>query len=451
MSKLWGGRFSKATDATVEQFTRSIHYDQQLAKFDCWGSLAHIHVLKQAGLLKQQEFHQLQTGLNKILEMIEKGTFKPEPAFEDIHSYIQSLLEKPGFAGSAALKLHTCRSRNDQVVLDTKWYCLEQLLMTEKNLLAYMKSLHQLGQRYARVIMPGFTHMQHAIPVAFPLYCDAFIQMAERDEDRLLRIYNNIQLTMGSGALAGTFLPAAFYSQTIHPEWEKDISPATNSMDTVSDRDFIIETLSGLAIIGMHLSRLSEDLILWATTEFGFAELSDAFCTGSSLMPQKKNPDVLELIRGYTGRLYGNLVSVLVVMKGLPMTYNRDMQLDKEPLFDSFRIVQDSLKVLAPLLDNIQLKEDHIRKHLDDESLYATDLADYLVQNNVPFKQAHQLIGQLIQLKNTSGTDIKRMEDQELKEIHPLLNHKIIQDILNPEKSVKAKKSLKKRKTSFHA
>ncbi|MFA5259785.1 MAG: argininosuccinate lyase [Candidatus Omnitrophota bacterium] len=451
MSKLWGGRFCQATDKTVEHFTRSIHYDQQLAKFDCWGSLAHIHVLKQAGLLKQLEFHQLQTGLNKILDMIEKGTFKPDQTFEDIHSYIQSLLEKPGYAGSAALKLHTCRSRNDQVVLDTKWYCLEQLLKTEKNLLAYMKGLHELGQQYAQVIMPGFTHLQHAIPVAFPLYCDAFIQMAERDEERLLRIYNSIQLTMGSGALAGTFLPADFYNQTIHPDWKKEISPATNSLDTVSDRDFIIEILSSLAITGMHLSRLSEDIILWCTTEFNFAELSDAFCTGSSLMPQKKNPDVLELIRGYTGRLYGNLVSVLVVMKGLPMTYNRDMQLDKEPLFDSFRIIQESLQVLASLLGHIQLKEDNIRKHLDDESLYATDMADYLVQNKVPFKQAHHLIGQLIQLKNSSGTDIKSMEDKALQQIHPLLNQKIIQDILKPEKSVKSKKSLKKRKKNFNA
>jgi len=451
MSKLWGGRFSQETDTAVENFTRSIHYDQRLAKFDCWGSLAHIHVLKQAGLLKQQEFHQLQTGLNKILDTIEKGTFKPDPRVEDIHSYIQSLLEKPGYAGSAALKLHTCRSRNDQVVLDTKWYCLEQLLVTERKLLTYMKSLFHLGQRHARVIMPGFTHLQHAIPVAFPMYCDAFIQMAERDESRLLRIYNTIQLTMGSGALAGTFLPAAFYSQPINPDWDKDISPATNSRCTVSDRDFIIDILSSLAMIGMHLSRLSEDLILWATTEFGFAELSDAFCTGSSLMPQKKNPDVLELIRGYTGRLYGNLISVLVVMKGLPMTYNRDMQLDKEPLFDSFRIVQESLQILAPLLDHLQLKEERIRKHLDDESLYATDLADYLVQNKVPFKQAHHLIGQLIQMKNTSGMDIKGMDDKTLQQIHPLLNTHIVQEIINPEKSVKAKKSLKRRKRTSHA
>jgi len=451
MSKLWGGRFSQETDTAVENFTRSIHYDQRLAKFDCWGSLAHIHVLKQAGLLKQQEFHQLQTGLNKILDTIEKGTFKPDPRVEDIHSYIQSLLEKPGYAGSAALKLHTCRSRNDQVVLDTKWYCLEQLLVTERKLLTYMKSLFHLGQRHARVIMPGFTHLQHAIPVAFPMYCYAFIQMAERDESRLLRIYNTIQLTMGSGALAGTFLPAAFYSQPINPDWDKDISPATNSLDTVSDRDFIIDILSSLAMIGMHLSRLSEDLILWATTEFGFAELSDAFCTGSSLMPQKKNPDVLELIRGYTGRLYGNLISVLVVMKGLPMTYNRDMQLDKEPLFDSFRIVQESLQILAPLLDHLQLKEERIRKHLDDESLYATDLADYLVQNKVPFKQAHHLIGQLIQMKNTSGMDIKGMDDKTLQQIHPLLNTHIVQEIINPEKSVKAKKSLKRRKRTSHA
>ncbi len=446
MNKLWGGRFSQSTDKQVENFTRSIHYDQQLAKFDCWGSLAHINVLKKANLLTPQEYKKLKSGLNKILTSIAKGTFKPHPSFEDIHSYIQHLLEKDNYAGKAALKLHTCRSRNDQVVLDTKLFCLGELLKTEKALLGYIQSLQDLAQRYKHVVMPGYTHLQHAIPVAFFQYCEAYIHMAHRDEERLLRIYNSIELTMGSGALAGTFLPASFYQQKLHPDLNKDISPATNSLDTVSDRDFILDILSSLSILGMHLSRLAEDLILWATTEFNFIHLADAFCTGSSLMPQKKNPDVLELVRGYTGRLYGHQMSVLVVMKGLPLTYNRDMQLDKEPLFDSFRIAQDSLQVLTELLTHMQLNEESIKKQLDDESLYATDLADFLVQKKVPFKEAHHIIGQLVQNKIKTGIPILEMDDKTLQRIHPLLSHKVVSRIMKPEESVKSKKSTAKKR-----
>jgi len=446
MNKLWGGRFSQTVDQRVDAFTRSIQYDQQLAKFDCWGSLAHINVLRKAKLLTPQEYKKLETGLKKILMSISKGTFKPDASFEDIHSYIQHLLEQDSYAGKAALKLHTCRSRNDQIVLDTKLFCLEELLKTEKRLLSYIKSFQSLSQKYSHVYMPGFTHLQHAIPIAFSQYCEAYITMAERDEERLLRIFNSIELTMGSGALAGTFLPASFYKQKLNPKLNKNISPATNSLDAVSDRDFVLDILSCLSILGMHLSRLAEDLILWATSEFHYITIDDAFCTGSSLMPQKKNPDVLELVRGYTGRLYGNQLSMLVVMKGLPLTYNRDMQLDKEPLFDSFRIVQDSLEVLSGLLTHMNLNEDCIKKQLDDESLYATDLADFLVQNSVPFKKAHQLIGQLIQTKIKSGLKILEMDNKILKKIHPLLTHKIVLDIMKPEKSVQAKKSTAKRR-----
>ncbi|MCK5580350.1 MAG: argininosuccinate lyase [Candidatus Omnitrophica bacterium] len=442
MTKLWGGRFSKQTNALVEELSNSIHFDYKLAKYDCIGSLTHIEILKKAKLLTVTEHGQLKKALKEILKTVESGKFKIDESFEDIHSYIQHLVEKK--AGKAALKLHTCRSRNDQVVFDTKLYCLENILVTEKCLLAFSESLKKLGDKNKDIFIPGYTHLQHAIPVAITDYLDAYCKMAEADETKLLNAYNNITLTMGSGALAGTFINAKHYDSKKTSECDKGVEAATNSLETVSSRDFVIECLSVLSIIGMHLSRLSEDMILWASQEFDFVDIDDAFCTGSSLMPQKKNPDVFELIRGQTGRLYGNLVNVLVMMKGLPLSYNRDMQHDKEPLFDSFKIVQDALEVLTALFKNIKFKKANIQKQLDDECLYATDIADYLVQNKVAFKDAHGIVGKLVQLKLQSKTNIVDMDAKTLAEIHPLLKPNVIKKIINPETSVKAKKSIKR-------
>ncbi len=435
-SKLWGGRFSKATHKLVEEFTKSIHFDHKLARYDCIGSLAHIDVLKKAGLLSAGEHKEIQKVLNRILHEIENGTFRIDRSFEDIHSYIQHLVETK--AGKAGLKLHTCRSRNDQVAFDVKLYCLINLLETDEALKGLRAVLLKLSGENAALYMPGYTHLQHAMPVSAGDHLSAYEQMLERDSRRLKHASFNFSLTMGAGALAGTPIDSKNYTTS-------DVDPISNSIDAVSDRDFVIEILSALAIIGMHLSRLAEDMILWSTKEFDFIDIDDAFCTGSSLMPQKKNPDVLELVRGYTGRLYGNLVNVLVMMKGLPLSYNRDMQHDKEPLFDSFEIVQKELAVLAELFKNVRFKEENIKKQLQDEALYATDISDHLVQQGrVPFKEAHTIVGQLIRHKYKTGIELKAMSDTELKKFHKSLNSRIINKIIDPKASVESKKSIRR-------
>ena len=345
--KLWGGRFSKGTHKLVEEFTNSIHFDYKLAKYDVFGSLAHIDVLKKARLLNRFEHSKIKSALNSILKTIENGTFKIDPSFEDIHSYIQHLVENK--AGKAGLKLHTCRSRNDQVAFDVKAYTIDNLFITQKLIDDLTISLSKLAAKNRDVVLPGFTHLQHAIPINLTQYFGAYIEMFNRDHIRLYNTAKNIRLTLGAGALAGTIIPAVNYNLKKYKIQLHSIESTKNALDVVSDRDFIIESLNTLAITAMHISRLAEDMILWASKEFDFIDIDDTFCTGSSLMPQKKNPDVLELVRGYSGRLYGNLINILVVMKGLPLSYNRDMQLDKEPLFDSFEIIQKELAVLTEL------------------------------------------------------------------------------------------------------
>jgi len=447
MAKMWGGRFSKKTNPLVEEFTKSIQFDKKLAKYDCIGSLAHIDILKQATLLKPGEHKKLEVGLKKILSAIKKGSFKIDNSFEDIHSYIQHLLEKK--VGDVALKLHTCRSRNDQVVLDTKIYCRINIIRTAKLFNNLKITLDKLKKKYKGTRMPGYTHLQHAMPIYLSDYFSAYYGMLNRDVGRLSDLFNDIKLTLGAGALAGTLFDGMKYNiaveKLLHAQEDYRVAPTKNTIDAVSNRDFVIEILSALAITGMHLSRLAEDMILWSTKEFDFIDIDEAFCTGSSLMPNKKNPDVLELIRGNTGKLYGNLMSVLVMMKGLPLAYNRDMQLDKEPLFSSFEIIQQELNILAELLPNIKFKKENIEKQLEDECLYATDMADYLVQNKVAFKDAHTIIGKLISYKLKSNKNIKDMTNLELKAFHPLLNYKVMKKIINPETSVRSKKSVKRK------
>ena len=442
MSKMWGGRFGKKTNPLVEEWTKSIQFDKKLAEYDCIGSLAHINVLKNARLLSAEEHKKLEAALKGILSSIKRGSFKVDLKFEDIHSYIQDLLEKK--VGKLAFKLHTSRSRNDQVALDTKMYCLKNISLTLNIFSGLSRKLAKLGKEEGRLAMPGYTHLQHAMPISLYYYLDAYIEMFARDTKRLSNIFDNIRLTMGSGALSGTCIDSSKYNVTSLDPCV--VSGPVNPVDTVSDRDFVIEILSALAMTGMHLSRLAEDLILWSTKEFDFIDIDEAFCTGSSLMPQKKNPDVLELIRGNTGKLYGNLMSVLVMMKGLPLSYNRDMQLDKEPLFDSFEIIQKELKVLTELLPKIKFKRKNIGKQLEDECLYATDMADYLVKNKIPFKQAHTTIGELIKYKLRTGKEIKNMKNEELKKFHPLLTSKAVKDIIDPGMSIKSKKSVRKKK-----
>ncbi len=445
MTKLWGGRFKKKTDPLVEEFTKSIHYDQKLAEYDCLGSLAHIDILKKAKLLNSQEHNKLKKGLEEILERIQSGQLKIDSSCEDIHTFIQEALEKK--IGKLADKLQTCRSRNDQVVFDMKGYAFDHLADTLDLVSGVIKALKALAKKYATTYIPGYTHLQHAIPVRLADHLMAYAQMFQQDQRRLSAIIDHLNITMGSGALAGTFIDSHHYDgvTAFLPSHQKaNVSAPYNALHTVSDRDFIIETLNALAVLGMHLSRLAEDFILWSTKEFDFIDIDEAFCTGSSLMPHKKNPDVLELIRGYSGRLYGNLVSVLVMMKGLPLSYNHDMQLDKEPLFDSFEIVQKELQILAKLLPSVKFKKENIERQLEDECLYATDIADYLVQKGVPFKEAHTIVGRLVRTKLETGKDIKDMSQEELKKFHEFFTPAMMKKIIDPRHSVESQKSVKR-------
>ena len=454
MTKLWGGRFSKKTNKLVEEFTKSIDYDYKLAKYDVMGSQAHVVILEEAGYLKPLEAKKLLNALDSIFQSIKKGTFKPDKNCEDIHTDIQNKLKKK--VGDLVLKLHTARSRNDQVVFATKFYCKNELIDIHNAIIYLIRTINKLSNLNKDIIIPGFTHLQHAQPVYLKDYLSAYIEMFSRDTHRLHYISDNMIITMGAGALAGTPIDAKIYSKKadefftfVKADKNWQIHSTENSLDSVSDRDFVIEIISALSIVAMHLSRLSEDLIIWTTKEFDFIELDDAFCTGSSLMPQKKNPDVLELVRGYSGRLYGNLVAVLTMMKGLPLTYNRDMQLDKEPLFNSFEIISNELGVLTGLIETIKFNKDKIKEHLNDEALYATDLVYYLVNKGVAFKEAHTIIGELVRYSIENNIPIKRIQENILKKD---FSNKIVkaelENLFDPIKSVKSRKSIKRVKKS---
>ncbi len=447
--KLWGGRFSKKTDPLVEEFTKSIHYDYKIAKWDVIGSALHVEILRKAGYLSAKEASLLDKTLASIFDKIDHGNFVIDRKCEDIHTHIQNELQKK--VGDLALKLHTARSRNDQVVFAIKVYCKVAMGLLEDEISELISSLDETGKKN-NIIIPGLTHMQHAQPVYLQDYFSTYKKMLGRDAQRLEDIDKNLQITMGAGALAGTPIDSAGYSLKAskilkkYREFAKNlnIKATTNSLDSVSDRDFVIEILNTLAITGMHLSRLAEDLIIWSTKEFDFIDIDEAFCTGSSLMPQKKNPDALELIRGYAGRLYGNLISVLTMMKGLPLTYNRDMQLDKEPLFDSFEIVSKELKVLAGLIKTLKFNKDKIGEHLKDEALYATDLVYYLVDKGIAFKNAHTAVGKLVKYSIDNGVLIKEMAEPELKKFSDKFVKKEIVKLFDPLVSVKSKKSIKR-------
>ncbi|MFA4989481.1 MAG: argininosuccinate lyase [Candidatus Omnitrophota bacterium] len=446
--KLWGGRFSKKTDPLVEEFTKSIQYDYKLMDFDIIGSLAHIKILYKAGYLSSRESSRLENALNSLFKKIKKGCQPPVDS-EDVHTYIQNELQKK--VGDLALKLHTARSRNDQVAFATKLYCYAAtgtLQKTANSLVSAIKGL-SLKNENKDLILPGFTHLQHAQPVYLKDYLGAYILMLKRDISRLESLATNLNITLGAGALAGTPIMSSQYNENLKSYIMKEglkgwIKPVINSLDSVSDRDFLIEIIAVLSIIATHLSRLAEDLIIWSTKEFDFVEIDEAFCTGSSLMPQKKNPDVLELIRGYAGRLYGNLVSVLTMMKGLPLTYNRDMQLDKEPLFNSFEVVSSELKVLTGLIKTLKFNKEKIEEQLKDESLYATDLVYYLVDKKIPFKNAHTIIGKLVKYSLDNDMQIKDMPEGLLQKFSAKLVKKEIVKLFKPLVSVKSKKSIKR-------
>jgi argininosuccinate lyase len=406
---MWKGRFKQSTAPAVQRFTESVSFDWRLYPYDIQGSIAHAAALEKAGLINQDEFQQIKTGLETIRQEIEDGKFVFQESLEDIHMNIEAALTAK--VGAAGAKLHTARSRNDQVALDLRLYLRAETDVTLGLIRNFQRALVQLAGAHREVILPGYTHLQRAQPVLFGHYLLAYVEMFQRDFERLVDGRKRInRMPLGSGAIAGSTiaLDREYIAQLLDfPEVTR------NSMDAVSDRDFVAEFLFVLSLVGVHLSRLSEDLILYASSEFQFIRLSDAYSTGSSLMPQKKNPDVCELTRGKTGRLIGNLVSLLSVLKGLPMTYNRDLQEDKEAVFDSIDQVKTALEVYAGMLAEIELIEDRARQAADDPGLLATDLADYLVVRGVPFRQAHEAIGKLVaySLEQRRGLAELRLEE----------------------------------------
>ena len=437
MTKLWGGRFKKKTNPLVEIFTKSIQYDHKLAQYDVLGSIAHAKMLGKCNIITKSEMSRLVKGLEGILRDIERWKFKFDWKCEDIHTNIQNELEKR--IGKVAKKLHTARSRNDQVSLDLRMYCRDSIITIVHMLVDFQKALLKFSKQNRDVIIPGYTHLQRAQPILLAHHILAYMEMLQRDKQRIYSAHAGIwhNFPLGSCALAGTSLPI---DRDYTAKLLKFTGVSRNSIDSASDRDFVIEFLSSLAILAMHLSRLSEDLILWSTSEFSFIDIDESFCTGSSIMPHKKNPDVLELIRGSTGKIYGNLISILVMMKGLPLSYNRDMQHDKEPLFDSVDMVKSSLGIMIKLMDNINVNKKRLKGLLDDESLFATDMAEYLVNKDMAFQEAHEVVGKLMAYCIRDNVRISDLSLTQLKGFSKRFD-KDIYKLLNPEESVKAKTS----------
>ena len=398
----WGGRFSAAPAATVKQFTESVSFDWRLWRQDIAGSIAHARGLARAGILTRGEAGKISRGLRAVAKRIATGKFQWDPALEDVHMNIEAAL------GVAGRKLHTARSRNDQVATDLRLWVAATANDLTFQLQELQRALVALAAKHADVVLPGYTHVQRAQPVLLAHHLLAYVEMADRDLLRFGMVCGRAlqQCPLGSGAIAGSTLrlDREFVAKQLGFR-----GVTQNSMDAVSDRDFVIEFLAAAAIGGMHLSRLAEDLILWSSAEFGFVRIGDAYTTGSSLMPQKKNPDICELVRGKTGRLYGNLVAVLTVMKGLPLTYNRDMQEDKEPLFDSAATLGSSVRVLAGMLRHAQVNRQRCEAAAGDPLLLATDLADFLVKKGMPFRQAHHAVGALVGESERTGIPLPQL------------------------------------------
>jgi argininosuccinate lyase len=451
--KLWGGRFTKEIDKDFFEFQKSIHYDYKLAQYDIQHSTIHIKALYKSKLLKEDEYKRLVNILSEVSKDIENTNeekwqkilhSKEMKGIEDIHSYIQHRVEEklPPRYKPLALKLHTLRSRNDQIVFDEKYYLTQHASDIRSELYVLLDSIEFLMENYKKQSFIGYTHTQRAQQISFHDYLLAYLKMFNRDAVRISSFRTSLPIYIGAGALAGKSLYKKAYNDAVK-EYIKECSetmnarfmPLKSSVDNVSGRDFIIEFLSSLSIIQMHLSRFAEDFILYSTKEFNFVDLPEEFCTGSSMLPHKKNPDFLELVRGYTGQIYGNLFTVLTIMKGLPLSYNRDMQLDKEPLFSSIKIVSDELEIMAKFIKKVKLRTPVINKALkDDKTLYATKLAEWLVKKqNVPFKQAHDKVGRvIIQIEKRDG-DIEKLEDLNLQEIHSALNKSVLREIMRPK------------------
>jgi argininosuccinate lyase len=425
MAQLWGGRFTKQTDEQVFAFNASISFDCKMVHEDIRGSIAHATMLEKQGIITNEEKKAILNGLQEILQEVEEGLLRMTEKYEDVHSFVEAnLIEKIGDAGK---KLHTGRSRNDQVALDMRLYTRKQILSTDALLVNLMQVLLRIMEENLDTYMPGFTHLQKAQPVSLAHHFGAYVEMFRRDRSRLQDILSRMNYCpLGAGALAGTTYPLdRDYVASL-----LDFDGSTvNSMDSVSDRDYVIEFLSALSIIMMHLSRFCEEIIIWNSNEYRFVEIDDAFSTGSSIMPQKKNPDIAELVRGKTGRVYGALVSLLTTMKALPLAYNKDMQEDKEMAFDAYDQVQNCLVVFTGMVDTMKFRKDVMAKSAMMGFTNATDAADYLVLKGIPFRDAHGIIGQLVLYCIDKNCSIEDVSLEKLKEFSPAFEQDIYEAI----------------------
>ena len=414
--KLWGGRFTKETDALVHNFNASISYDQKFYRQDIKGSIAHVLMLEKQGILTEKEREDIVNGLDGILGDLDANLLLIDGSQEDIHSFVEAnLIERIGETGK---KLHTGRSRNDQVALDMKLYVRDETVLVNQLLKTLLNELYQLMCKHTDTFMPGFTHLQKAQPVTLAHHLGAYFEMFKRDRGRLCDIYARMnQCPLGAGALAGTTYPLDRDYTAALLDFD---GPTFNSMDSVSDRDYIIELLSALSTVMMHLSRFCEEIIIWNTNEYRFVELDDAYSTGSSIMPQKKNPDIAELIRGKTGRVYGALISILTTMKGLPLAYNKDMQEDKELTFDAIDTVKGCIALFTGMLSTMRFCRDTMEASAKNGFTNATDAADYLVNPGVAFRDAHGVIGQLVLINIKKNCSLDALPLDEYKKICPV-------------------------------
>lgn len=434
MSKLWGGRFTKQTDQLVEEYTASIMFDKELAEEDVQGSLAHVSMLGKQGILPTDDVETIKAGLQRVLEKIRRGEVEFSISNEDIHMNIEkTLIDDIGAVGG---KLHTGRSRNDQVATDMHLYLRNRIVEFVDLLHKLQVALLDQAQANLDTIVPGYTHLQRAQPILFAHHLMAYVSMFARDAERLQDSYKRVNvLPLGAGALAGTTFPIDRHFVAEQLGFDRVYE---NSLDAVSDRDFILEFLSHASIIMMHLSRLSEELVLWSSTEFNFVELDDAFCTGSSIMPQKKNPDVPELVRGKTGRVYGNLMGLLTVLKSLPLAYNKDMQEDKEGMFDTVRTLHGALSLFVPMIATMKVNKERMRQAVNTDFSNATDIADFLVGKGLPFRQAHEVIGKTVLYCIQQNKFLLDLTLDEFKQFSELFDDRIY-DVLQPEQVVNAR------------
>lgn len=425
MAQLWGGRFTKETDKLVYNFNASISFDQKFFHQDAEGSMAHVKMLAKQGILTEDEKNQILAGLESIVKDVDNSSLHITDEYEDIHSFVEAnLIDRIGDAGK---KLHTGRSRNDQVALDMRLYTRDEVKNVDEEVRELMEVILRIIKENVDTYMPGFTHLQKAQPVTVAHHFSAYFEMFRRDRSRLHDIYNRMNYCpLGAGALAGTTYPL---NREMTAELLGFAGPTLNSMDSVSDRDYVIEFLSALSTIMMHLSRFSEEICIWNSNEYKFIELDDAFSTGSSIMPQKKNPDIAELVRGKTGRVYGALMSILTTMKGIPLAYNKDMQEDKELTFDAIDTVKGCVSLFKGMIDTMKFNDTRMEDSAKKGFTNATDAADYLVKKGVPFRDAHGIVGQLVLMCIDKGIALDDLSLDEYKKISPVFEEDVYEAI----------------------